>query len=288
MADDFPLVEVKPGGKSLGPLLALEVIAEHAFRSGMFKKYPNSSAAFVVCAFGYELGLSPVAALTSIHAIDGKPVMSGNLMLSLVYGSSTHDVRIKRRDNKGCTIAWHLKKPDGSLGELLGESSWTEADAQVAQLTGKDNWKKYARAMLFNRAVSDGFKVFCPHLAHGHTLYTPDELGADINADGEIVVAASTVRRETSKLLKPKAPAAPTVTLKQLQKLMEATGTDEAAVMEMFDTDLILTDLLDEEITQAYNLLTQKQQAMAQAPIEAELEPVPADEPKPKKTRKTK
>lgn len=250
---------VKREPKALGPMLALEKIAEHAYRSGMFKRYPNASAAYVVCAFGYELGMSPVAALTSIHCVEGKPVMSGNLMLSLVYSSGTHDVRIKRRDNTGCVIEWKRKSESG-VWEVLGESSFTSEDAQRAGLTTKDSWKKYPKAMYFNRAVSDGFKTYCPHLAHGHTLYTPDELGGEINEEGEMVEVVSV--KATPK----KSPR-----LDELTALLQETSTSSDYICKHFEVDS-LDDLLDKELEAACSLLRVKVESQTEVPEESPVE----------------
>jgi len=173
--------------KSLGgTVVALERLALHAYQSGLFKgKVPNVSAGVIALAFGNDLGLSPTTSLTSIHVIEGKPVMSGNLMLALVKKTPGWKVKVIERSNTRCVLEWVEN------GEVQGRSEFSMEDAKLAGLQNKDNWRKYPKAMLFNRAVSDGFKTYCPHLACGHTVYTPEELGADVDADGEIVCTLS-------------------------------------------------------------------------------------------------
>lgn len=167
--------------RSLG-VTQLERLAQHAFQSGMYKRFPNASAAVMVMAMAHEVGLTPAIGLTSIHFYDGKPSMSGNLMWSLVMASPEYSQsRILQRDDKGCRIRWVRN------GEELGISQWTEDDSKRAGLLGKDNWKKYPRAMSFNRAVSEGFKAYAAQLGRGYTLYTPDELGGQIDAEGDPV-----------------------------------------------------------------------------------------------------
>jgi hypothetical protein len=157
----------------------LERLAQHACASGMYKRFPNASAAVMVMAMAHEVGLTPAIGLTSIHFYDGKPSMSGNLMWSLVLNAPEYELsQILQRDEKGCRIRWVRS------GRVLGESAWTEEDSKRAGLLNKDNWKKYPRAMAFNRAVSEGFKAYAAHLGMGYTIYTPDELGQDIDADG--------------------------------------------------------------------------------------------------------
>ncbi len=185
------VVEAKRPSPSLGTVLT---IAEHAIRSGAFKRFQNPSAAVMVLLKGRDLGISDTSALDAIHFIEGKPTISGNLMWSLVLKDLEYrksHVVISKTNDKVVTLRWirEIRNPDGSVERILDvEDSFTEEHAKRAGLLGKDNWKKYPRAMLFNRAVSQGFKMFASHLGMGSTLYTPDELGADINADGEAVI----------------------------------------------------------------------------------------------------
>jgi hypothetical protein len=60
-------------------------------------------------------------------------------------------------------------------------------DAKRANLTGKDNWTKYPRNMLFARALSNGQKWYAPDVFNGATVYTPDELGAVTDEDGNVI-----------------------------------------------------------------------------------------------------
>jgi len=177
-------LSVPQAGKALGGLSvsSLERLAGHAYQSGMFKRFPNPSAALMVMAMANELGLSPVIGLNSIHFIEGKPSMSGNLMWSLVMREPRYrGTRVLERTAKACRIRWIRD------GEELGVSAWTEEDARRAGLLSKQGgmYQKYPAQMLFNRCVSDGFKTYAPELGMGYTLYTPDELGADINEAGE-------------------------------------------------------------------------------------------------------
>jgi len=66
------------------------------------------------------------------------------------------------------------------------------ADAKAAGLDQKDNWKKYKRNMLFARALSNGQKWYAPDVFNGATVYTPDELGADVDGDGNVIESSFT------------------------------------------------------------------------------------------------
>ena len=47
-------------------------------------------------------------------------------------------------------------------------------------------YKGFARNMLFARAMSNGARWFTPDV-FGGPVYTPDELGAEVNEQGEVV-----------------------------------------------------------------------------------------------------
>ena len=65
--------------------------------------------------------------------------------------------------------------------------------AQAAGLTGKDNWKKYPSDMLFARAISRGARRFAPGIFGGSPVYTPDEMGADVDEEGNVIVESTMV-----------------------------------------------------------------------------------------------
>ena len=70
---------------------------------------------------------------------------------------------------------WEGLKP---AARFRGVETFTIDDAKMAGLSGKGPWKSYPRAMLFNRAISDGRRTFAPDLFGGGKGYTPEELGS--------------------------------------------------------------------------------------------------------------
>lgn len=63
-------------------------------------------------------------------------------------------------------------------------SKITEAEAKAA---GTKNLDKFPRNMLFARAMSNGTKWYTPDVFNGNLVYTPDEMGAKVNIDGEFI-----------------------------------------------------------------------------------------------------
>ncbi|MHB9029316.1 MAG: hypothetical protein ACYC9O_11160 [Candidatus Latescibacterota bacterium] len=166
---------------SQSSLPELREVAKLFAESGLFPDTRNMAAAFVKIQTGKELGISAMASMTGIAIIGGKPVVGANIVAAKVKMAG-YNYRVKRLDNQGCVIEFFDR--DGSS---MGISSFSEEDARAAGLLNKDNWKKYARNMYFSRAVSNGQRWYCPDALGGSVVYTPDELGAKVNADGDPV-----------------------------------------------------------------------------------------------------
>lgn len=157
-------------------------LGEVLSKSGFFQDSQSSAQAIVKILAGRELGFGPVASMTGVNVIKGKVSLSANLIAASVKRSGRYNYRVAKLDDTTCTIKFYEGK------EEIGESTFTMADANKAGLVG-DNWRKFPKNMLFARAMSNGAKWYCPDLSGG-PLYTPDELGAEIDGEtGEIINA---------------------------------------------------------------------------------------------------
>ena len=156
---------------SLGDVLA---------KSGFFEDSRQAAQAVVKVLAGQELGFGPVASMTGVNIIKGRVALSANLIAAAVKRSGKYNYRVTVHDDKECTIVFFEN------GEEVGISSFTASDAKRAQLSGA-NWTKYPRNMLFARAISNGAKFYCPDI-FGGPVYTPDELGANVDGyTGEVI-----------------------------------------------------------------------------------------------------
>jgi hypothetical protein len=150
--------------------------------SGYFKDARDMAQAAVKIQAGAELGIPPVAAMSSIYIVEGKPTLSAVLMGALVKRSGRYNYRVTEHDNDHCTIVFTEDK------EQIGTSTFTYEDAQAAGVARNPTWNKYRRNMLFARAMSNGCRWYCPDV-FGGPIYTPEELGEQrVNADGEVQV----------------------------------------------------------------------------------------------------
>lgn len=145
----------------------------------------------LIAMTGAELGLSPMQAIRSIHVIEGKPTLSADLMAALVMSRS--DVcEYLRPVELTDKIATYETRRKGWPAPIRLSFSWE--DAQRAKLTGKDNWTKYPGPMLKARCLSGIVRAAYPDLMMG--IYDPDELGAPVTIDAEVVHEAPRTLKE--------------------------------------------------------------------------------------------
>ena len=149
-------------------------------KSGYFKDVTSEAQAIVKVMAGAELGLPPFASMTGIHIIQGKPALGSNVIATLIDNDPRYDYKIKKHDAKECIIDFYRN------GELHGTSTFTMDEANTAGLTNNPSWKKFPSDMLFARAITRGARRFAPGIFGGSPIYTPEELGADVDEDGYI------------------------------------------------------------------------------------------------------
>lgn len=131
---------------------------------------------------GAEMGYGPFASVQGIHVIQGRPAMSANLMAAAVKASQRYDYRVRQMDESGVQIEF-FERVAGRL-ESLGVSTFTAEDARKA---GTQNMAKFGRNMMFARAMSNGVRWYTPDVFLGAAVYTPEELGASVDAEGNVI-----------------------------------------------------------------------------------------------------
>lgn len=157
---------------------ALSRVSKAMVQSGYFQDARDVAQAFVKIQAGAELGLPPVASMTGIHIVKGRPVMGANLIATLIKNDPRYNYRVLEMTDAVCRIEFFED------GQACGISEFTAADAQRA---GTQNMNKFPKNMLFARAISNGAKWYTPGIFGGVTIYTPEEMGADVNEDGDYI-----------------------------------------------------------------------------------------------------
>jgi hypothetical protein len=137
--------------------------------------------------YGDMLGLSPMAAITGVHVIEGKPTASAGLISALVRRAG-HKLRV-RGDGKSATCEIiRADDPDYtfSVTWTLRKNGDGHPSAEEAGLGNKGTWKSYPASMLKSRAITQCARDACEEALYG-LHYTPEELGAEVDAEGNLV-----------------------------------------------------------------------------------------------------
>lgn len=164
-------------------LTILKQVGEMAISSGFLPAGINTAEKAIVIALkGKEIGIPPMQSFSQIAVIQGKPTISAELMLALAYKNvPSAEIIFTQTDDKACVI-----KARRNQNHEYSTFSFTIEDAGKAGLSGKDNWRKYTAAMLRARAISACARALFADAIAGCS-YTPEELGADVNEDGEVI-----------------------------------------------------------------------------------------------------
>lgn len=149
---------------------------------------PESIMACLV--YGDSLGIHPSVALKEVYMVDGKPGISGALMIAMIRRDG-HKLSFKTlRDEQGNFVGsvCHGKRMvykvvnRKTVGEVDEEDEWqfTLDDATRAGLypatSDKAAWRKYPEVMCRWRAVAQLARFLFPDVFAGGAVYIPDEV----------------------------------------------------------------------------------------------------------------
>ena len=159
-----PVASLSPSPITPTSFAEVRELATLAVKSGLISDAISTpEAAFVIIATGLELGLSPMQSLRGINVIEGKPVLSADLLVALAkrspdcvyfrlvestYERATYET-LRRGDPKPTTITWTLE------------------DARRADLIHKRTWKAHPAAMLRARCAAALSRAVFPDLLLG-------------------------------------------------------------------------------------------------------------------------
>ena len=166
--------------------------------SGFFSDTRQASQAVVKILAAKEIGFGPFAGMTGINIIQGKPAFGANIMAAAVKRSGRYNYIVREMTDNNCEILF-MERLDGKWTNL-GSSSFSLADAKKA---GTKNLDKFPRNMLFARALSNGVRWFTPDVMNGSIVYTPEELGAETDVDGNIIEVPNPILYDAQPSLRP-------------------------------------------------------------------------------------
>lgn len=164
----------------------IEQISKAFVASGMFgRDVDKISKGITKIMAGQELGLAPFASMRAVHVIEGNATLSANTMAGMVKSSGRYDYEVVKKEIDECVIDFYEIRKGKRV--KLGTEKFDTAEAKAAQLLNKQNWQKYPKAMMFARCISNGVRTYCPDVFSGMLVYTPDELNAQVRADGTVI-----------------------------------------------------------------------------------------------------
>lgn len=192
-AIDETSLPIEPSAPLALSLKEANGLAKVFVESGLFKDTKDVAMATVKILAGYELGVGPFTAMRGINIIEGQLAPNAGITSALIKREKSYDYDVVESTNEKCTLKFYQWTTGGQKD--LGEVTWTKDDAERAGLLNKYNWQKYPRAMLFARALTEGARIYVPHIFMG-SVYTPEELGSEVYVDEDLVVGGETIDLE--------------------------------------------------------------------------------------------
>lgn len=140
----------------------------------------NPSNLLWAIQYAQALGVHPMTAVTGISVINGRPTASAQLIGGLVRRAG-HKLRVESSDTRAVAIVIRADDPEYEF-----RVEWTMERAKKAGLGTRGPWLQYPAAMLAARAITEVARMAAPECLFG-VIYTPEELGAETNEDGQAV-----------------------------------------------------------------------------------------------------
>lgn len=194
--DDAPPADLSPmpDSEEFRSILTMaRVLADSSLVPSDLRGKPHDVA--LILLTGRELGIAPTAALRSCYVVDHRVTLAPALKQAIVTDRGLGKVR-PAPGNNAEQATWIAFEPDGNDGwQEAGRLTLTMDEMAAAQngtrgrLIDKDNWQSYPARMLSARCRGWLIDDIWPEAALG--LYSPDEVGAFTNEDGEPIDVAS-------------------------------------------------------------------------------------------------
>jgi hypothetical protein len=199
-ADNLPAVPVAPllGDVPTVPAVGeLQTLAQLARTFAMADLVPSAlrdkpADCLLVLMTARDLGLSCTVAFREMHVIEGKVTCSPKLRKAIVAQRGLGRVW-PAPVNDAESATWYAIRAD--MPDVTWTSTFTMDDARIVPakergsnitLDRKSNWKAYPKRMLSWRAL--GYLLDDAFSEVGTGLYSPDEMGAITDEDGQPVL----------------------------------------------------------------------------------------------------
>ena len=190
----------------------------------------NAANAFVAAETGAALGLEPLQALASIAVINGRATLSSDLMAAVIRRAG-HTLRIVENSPESVTAT--LIRADDKTFKF--EVTWDKDKATKAGLWGQRGpWSQYPTQMLRARAITEVARQGASEALMG-MIYSPEDFGATITDNGEVIEAEVIDDTPAPAKPKPAANAQPAPAPQELTQPAKPLTPGQASVMKGLD-----------------------------------------------------
>lgn len=132
----------------------------------------------VILQMGWELGLPPMQAISGINVIQGKPCVSPQLAIAMIYSKvPTAAIDYLVATEEKAQVRMSRDKADKESNTYT--ATWDMEKARKMQLAGKDNYIKQPGNMFMWRAIGEAARKIFPDVLMG--FYFEHEM-VDVNA----------------------------------------------------------------------------------------------------------
>ncbi|WP_432051212.1 hypothetical protein [Streptomyces xiamenensis] len=261
-----------------------QAFAEAGLLPSQYRRQPANL--LYALEYAESLNLHPMAAITGIHVIEGKPSASSALISALVRRAG-HRLRVTGDDRRA--VAQIVRADDP---EFTFEAVWTLERAEQAGLVQvKDGrpfarsrkgeplpWERFTASMLKARAITEVARAACEEALSG-LHYTPEELGARVDAEGMPLEAeVQQLRRVPAGEPDPWAVPPPQPAAQQRDFLHEANAAADADAVRQIYREAVADGAVPEYLAQIAEVGKAKAAAAVQSADEEPLEGEVVDE----------
>lgn len=188
VAPGVDLPAVMPSDEFVGLAAQARVLADSALVPQALRGKPHD--VFLVLLTGRDLGVTATSALRSCYVVDGKVTLAPALKKSLIERQglgairppAVGDVDFPNNRERATAVVYG---PDGhEIGRV--QVTWADVEGiadKGKRLVDKSNWRNYPQRMLWWRACGFACDDYFSGVAYG--LYSPDEVGGFIDAEGQ-------------------------------------------------------------------------------------------------------
>lgn len=152
-----PQKSVEVGSLGFAPTNATELMQMAKFIAASKLKpqgLDDAADVFLVMAVGMSWGFDPMMALQTLHVVKGRVGLPGETCAALIQSHPLCELYRTWFTGDGKTRAAHVQTARKGRDSANEPVTFTWADAERAQLTNGDNWKKYPDDMLLWKAVA--------------------------------------------------------------------------------------------------------------------------------------